>query len=94
MQFPLRKRYYKKYLIAINYVITVKIKGEMRMYKKMFELGLKFNGTHQLLTYADDVNLLGGNIVTINKIKENVIDTTKEDGPEVCVEKTKYMFVS
>jgi hypothetical protein len=26
------------------------------------QVGLKFNGTHQLLAYADDVNLLGHNI--------------------------------
>jgi hypothetical protein len=30
------------------------------------QAGLKLNGTHQLLTYADDVNLLGDNIDTIN----------------------------
>jgi hypothetical protein len=31
------------------------------------QVGLKLNGTHKLLTYADDVNLLGDNIDTINK---------------------------
>jgi hypothetical protein len=31
------------------------------------QVGLKFNGTHQLLAYADDVNLLGDIIDTIKK---------------------------
>jgi hypothetical protein len=30
---------------------------------------LKLNGTHQLVAYADDVNLLGDNIDTIKKQK-------------------------
>jgi hypothetical protein len=28
------------------------------------QVGLKLNGTHQLLAYADDVNLLGDNVQT------------------------------
>jgi hypothetical protein len=29
--------------------------------------GLKLSGTHQLLVYADDVNMLGGSVHTIKK---------------------------
>jgi hypothetical protein len=29
-------------------------------------VGVKLSGTHQLLAYADDVNLLGDNIDTVN----------------------------
>jgi hypothetical protein len=31
------------------------------------QVGLKLNGTHRLLVYADDVNLLGDNIVAMKK---------------------------
>jgi hypothetical protein len=54
-------------------------------------MGLKWNGTHQLLAYAHDVNLLGDNIDTIKKNTENVI--SNEVGLEINVEKTKYMLL-
>jgi hypothetical protein len=58
------------------------------------KVGLKLNGTHQLLSYADDVNLLGDNIDTTEKIAETLIDANKEVDLEINVEKTKYMLLS
>jgi hypothetical protein len=57
-------------------------------------VGLKLNGTHQLLAYADDVNLLGDNIDTIKKSMETLIDASKEVGLEINVDKTQYMLLS
>jgi hypothetical protein len=55
---------------------------------------LKLNGTHQLLAYVDDVNLLGENIDTIGKKAETLIDASKEVVLEINVEKTKYVLLS
>jgi hypothetical protein len=57
------------------------------------QMGLKLNGTHQLLANADDMNLLGDNINTLNRNTETLIDASKEVGLEVNIEKTKYMLV-
>jgi hypothetical protein len=46
------------------------------------------------LVYADDVNLLVDNIDTIKKNTQNLIDASKEAGPEVNAEKTQYMLLS
>jgi hypothetical protein len=48
--------------------------------------GTELNGIHQLLAYADDVNLPRDNIDTIEKNTETLIDVSKE--------KTKYMLLS
>jgi retron-type reverse transcriptase len=42
------------------------------------QVGLKLNGTHQLLAYADDVNLLGDSIDTINKTTQTLLYASKE----------------
>jgi hypothetical protein len=57
------------------------------------QVGLKLNGTLQLLAYADGVNLLGDNIDTIKKSTETLIDASKEAGLEINVEKTKYSYM-
>jgi hypothetical protein len=51
------------------------------------QVGLKLNGTHKLLAYADDVNLLGDSIDTIKKNTETLIDASKEVGLEINIEK-------
>ena len=52
--------------------------------------GLKLSGTHQLLVYADDVNVLGGKVHNIKEKTESLIVTSKEIGLEVNTDKTKY----
>jgi len=55
---------------------------------------LKLNGTHHLLVYADDVNILGGSVHTIKKNAEALVVASKETGLEVNVDKMKYMVMS
>jgi hypothetical protein len=55
---------------------------------------LKLNGTHQLLLYADDVNILGGSVHSIKKNAQDLVIASKEIGLEVNAEKTKYMVMS
>jgi predicted SPOUT superfamily RNA methylase MTH1 len=56
--------------------------------------GLKLNGTHQVLVYTGDVNILGGSIHTIRKNTEALVITSEEINLEVNAEKTKYMVMS
>jgi hypothetical protein len=56
--------------------------------------GLKLNGPHQLLVFADDVNKLGGSVHAIKKNTEALVVASKEIGLEVNAEKTKYTVMS
>jgi len=55
---------------------------------------LKLNGTHQLLAYAHDVNILRGNIHTLKENAEALVVATRETGLEVSADTTKYMVMS
>jgi hypothetical protein len=50
--------------------------------------GLKLNGTDQLLVYADDVNIIGGSVHTVEKTQNLLVDASKEIGLEVIADKT------
>jgi len=56
--------------------------------------GLKLNGTHQLLAYANDINILGGGIHTLQENAEALVAATREIELEVSADKTKYMVMS
>ena len=55
---------------------------------------MKPDGTHHLLAYDDDVNILGGSIHTIKQYAEALVPATRETGLEVSADKTKYMVMS
>jgi len=54
---------------------------------------LKLNRRHQLLVYADDINLLDENLTAIEKNTEALLWLVR-DGVEVNVEKSKCIFTS
>ena len=55
---------------------------------------MQLNGTHQLLVYAVEVNILGGSVHAIKDNAEALIVAGKENGLEVNADKTKFMVMS
>ena len=63
---------------ALQYAIRIQVNQD----------GLKLNGKHQLLAYANDVNILGGSIHTLKENAEALVAATTETGLEVSADKT------
>ena len=56
--------------------------------------GLKLYGTHQLLVYADDVNILGRSLHAVMKNAKALVVAIEENGLEVNGVNAKYMVIS
>jgi hypothetical protein len=56
--------------------------------------GLKLYGTHHLLVYADDVNILGRSLPAVKKNTKALVVASEEIGLEVNAGNTKYMVMS
>jgi hypothetical protein len=61
---------------------------------QVIQNGLKLNGTHQVLVYADDVSILAGSVHTIKEKTEALVVVIRDNGIKVNVDKTKYMVFS
>jgi hypothetical protein len=75
--------------LLFNFALDYAIRGV-----QVNQDGLKLNGTHQLLAYADDVNILGGSAHRGKENAEALLLATKDIGLEVNTDKTKYMIMS
>jgi hypothetical protein len=58
------------------------------------QYGLKLNGTHPILIYVVDVNILGGNVHTIKKTTEAIVVARKEIKLQINADTVKYMVMS
>jgi len=55
---------------------------------------LKLSGKYHLLVYADDINILGGSVRSMEINMDTLVVVNKEIGLEVNADKTKYMVMS
>jgi hypothetical protein len=83
---------YTKY----NKEFFIEIPRKDRFIISMLLVGLKLNGAYRLLAYANanDVNLWEDNIGTIKKKTATLIDTSKDVGLKIKIEKTEYMWLA
>jgi hypothetical protein len=84
--FPI-KNYWKHGDASSPFLFNFALKYAIRKVQANQE-GLKLNGTHQLLIYADGDNILGGTIDTLKKNTEALLVASKDIGLGVNAEKT------
>jgi hypothetical protein len=76
-------------LLFFNFALDFAIKRV-----QVHQHGFKLNGTHQLMAYADYVNILGGRVHTVRENSEALVVATKEIGLEVNTDKNKSLVMS
>jgi len=54
----------------------------------------KLHATYQFLFYGEDINILGGSVLTVKENTEPLLVASKETGLKVNADKTKYMVMS
>jgi len=87
--FPIRNGLKKEDALS-PLLFNIALEGAIRRVQVNHE-GLKFRGTHKLLVYADDINMLGRSVHAVKKNTEASVVTRREIGPKVHADKTKYM---
>jgi hypothetical protein len=89
--FPIKKKKKKDALLPLlfNFPLEYTFRGV-----QVNQDGLKLNGKHQLLVYADDFNILGERVHAVTVHAEALVVISKTTGIKVNAGKTKYMVMS
>jgi len=87
--YPVRNGLKPEYVILL-FLFNFALEYAIRMVQ-INQDGMKLNGTHHLLVYADDVNVLVGSVPTVQDNAETLRVASNEIGLEVNADKTKYI---